>query len=197
MGDITSGRVLWTQNFEEGVNAAPAVGSVSIGDVGEGSTHTTAVVVAVGGNPSIPEFFWESARRFITRSSPFKLQGHISVLNPENGDVLWTFTTPDVHKKACAGSTWTDMSLPNQWGAPAIGVDGTVYANWSGGRSYAIRKRGSCPRVDPEDPNEVVYWEHGFGSNSCPAFAPGMVVATCAKMLGVWILEGLAEERKA
>lgn len=86
--DISSGRVLWTKTFEEGVNAAPAVGNVSIGDVGEGSTHTLAVVVAVGGNPDLPEFFWESMKNFITRSNPFKLQGHISVLNSDRKSVV-------------------------------------------------------------------------------------------------------------
>merc|ERR1712048_588470 len=183
---MKTGKVLWTREFEQGINATPAVGPVS-------PNGKLAVVVAVGNNVRVPDHPWWcpwgdfNARALwramgLMEKSP-GMQGDIVTLDAQTGETIWKFTTPKRRKASNAGSAWWDLHFPDHWGAPSIGGDGTVYANWSGGISYALRDNDGDGVVNPNDPQEVSCYKHGWSSNSCTAIVPGMVVVgTCRRL---------------
>jgi len=113
--DLRSGAVLWTQDFDEQVNAGVAVGLVR---------GSLAVIVAVGDNvacfPTIPG-----------QSDPMS-HAQVIAIDTKSQQKLWDFHLP-AYNKACAGVSWGDMCCPDVFGNPTIDQDGHVYLNWSGG----------------------------------------------------------------
>jgi len=66
------------------------------------------------------------------------------------------------------------VCLPDNWGIPTIGGDGTVYAtSGHNGNIYAIRDRDGNGRIDTD---EVSTFETKNGFLNGPALAPGMMV---------------------
>lgn len=189
------GRVLWTRQFDQGINATPAVGTLASGRL--------AVIVAEGANTNVPHSLQAlAAGKFCALlagvflkplglyTSPFlrPLVGRILALDAETGETIWTFTTPILEDDVSAGSTVRDLNVPDQWGAPSIGGDGTVYAGWSGGEIFALRDANGDGIVDASNPDEVRSFHTGYGCNSNTAIIDGMVVAASTKSLYAWSL---------
>mmetsp|Transcript_65270 Transcript_65270/g.202104 ORF Transcript_65270/g.202104 Transcript_65270/m.202104 type:complete len:543 (-) Transcript_65270:92-1720(-) len=109
----------------------------------------------------------------------------VLALDAGSGEVIWQFNSSMLG--LCAGNTWTEFCVPDLWGSPAIGADGTVYVNWSGGKAFALRDANGDGVVDREDPGEASSYHHGSGSNGITAIAPGLLVApSCRYILG-WV----------
>jgi len=163
--DIGTGSVLWTRSFDEGVQAAPAVGPLN---------GRVAVVVNVGNN---------LACKPTGTLTPIPWHNEVVTLDAATGETIWTFHTPPNYLTNIAGVTDEDPCCPDIWGTPTLAGDGTVYSNWSGGRFFALNDANGDGRVDPEDPNESSSYHHGQGSNSNSIVMPGLTVATTCKGL--------------
>jgi len=176
--DIRTGAVLWNRSFHEGVNAAPTVGPTRPGG-------PLAVVVAVGDNAACwPYTRWTRLKQWLGLERWPALHGKILALDALTGETLWSFDAPPWNN-VVAGSTWQDKCCADIWGNLAIDSDGTVYANWSGGKAFALRDANGDGRIDPDDDREVSSYHHGFGSNGITAIAPGLtVVPSCRQIIG-------------
>lgn len=182
--DLHSGAVLWSRRFHEGVNAKPAVGAVCCG---EQPTHDRilplAVVIAVGSNPScdpLTQWSWLQQQLGLLP----KHFGIVYALDAYNGSTIWTFNAPE-HTGPCVGITAGDGCCPDMWGEPTIGADGTVYVNWSGGQTMALRDANGDGKVEPADPLEFSTYKHGLGSQSGTSIAPGLItMSNCKQLLG-------------
>merc|ERR1712217_349165 len=62
-------------------------------------------------------------------------RGSVNALNAETGRTLWAYNVHD-YQSWVYPLQWKGC-MPDAFGNPAIGGDGTVYINWSGGQSYA------------------------------------------------------------
>jgi len=160
------GTVAWQKDFAEGINAAPAVGLLPSGDL--------AVIILMGDNVGCDETVKLAQPHF----------GKIYALDAFTGDEIWSFDMPP-YFFSCAGNTPNHICCPDVFGQPTLGADGTVYANWSGGKSLAIRDANEDGHINPLDPNEYSEFPHGKGSNSNTAVVPGLtVVGTCTALIG-------------
>lgn len=175
---LEGGQVLWQRQFQLEANVAPAAGSVA---------GRAAVVLPLGRNPNpLPANGPEQA--LFTAGVIKPTEAMVLALDAKTGETIWSFTPPpwDGH---VAGSFVSmtgagEVCAPDNFGAPTIGADGTVYVNWSGGYSYALRDADGNGVVDLNDPKEVSSYHHGYGSNGATAMAPGLMVApTCRKLL--------------
>lgn len=177
--DSHTGAVLWQTSFPEGVNVPPAIGRVF-------GVDALSLVVAVGSNPScdpIPLvdkaklwFGMLDMRRYPSR------HGVIYSVDPANGQTRWTFALPP-NPWPTAGISFNEPCCPDMFGQPTIGPDGTVYVNWSGGKSYALRDANGDGKVDPGDPLEVTSFEHNEGTLSNTAIGPGIkAFLTCKRL---------------
>jgi len=161
---IADGSVVWVKSFDLEINVAPAVGTLRPGG-------PIAVVVALGRNPAPLDTGNETAPEVPAR---------VMALDARTGKPLWTFTPPR-WTGTCAGSHLDlsgsgDLCMPDIFGTPTIGMDGTVYVNFSGGYSFALRDANGDGIVDLKDPAEVSSYHHGRGTNGQTAIAPGFVV---------------------
>lgn len=165
--DISTGQALWNVSFVEGVNAAPAVGPL-------GPDGRIAVIVTVGDNLAcLPIPFFTGVKH-----------AQVKALDAETGAELWTFSAPEYSMSIAGNFLPFDVCCPDVWGQPALGADGTVYVNWSGGISFALRDANGDGTVDPNDAAEVSVYHHGNGSNGNTALAPHLTVAvTCEELL--------------
>lgn len=162
---IATGDVAWSRNFSEGVNAVPAVGPLG---------STIAVIVAVGNDLECEA---------VVKTTKMK-HGKIFALDAFTGDTIWRFDTPE-YDKSCAGNTPESVCCPDIWGQPSLGKDGTVYVNWSGGVSFAIKEVTRDGVIDTTDPLEFSSYAHGKGSNGNTAIAPGLTVTVdCTQLMG-------------
>lgn len=164
--DLATGAVLWAKGFSEGVNAAPAVGPLN---------GRLAVVVAVGDNlECLPEVGLEFAAK----------HAQVVVLDATTGELIWSFDAPQWNH-VIAGNTLlpTDVCCPDVWGTPTLASDGTVYANWSGGKLFALNDANGDGHIDVQDPLEYSSYHHGKGSNSATLVMPGLTVAAECKAL--------------
>ncbi|CAE8642790.1 unnamed protein product [Polarella glacialis] len=167
--DLSDGAVLWNQTFSEEINAGVAVGPSQ-------RDGPTAVVVAVGNNVECaPHTGPPAAVR----------HAKIQVIDSQTQQLLWGFDLP-ASSAPCAGIvSLFDSCCPDVFGNPTIGIDGSVFVNWSGGFSYALRDANGDGRIDMEDPAEFSSYHHGGGSNGNSAIAPGLVVVpSCWKIFG-------------
>ncbi|CAK9114997.1 Outer membrane protein assembly factor BamB [Durusdinium trenchii] len=156
--DLRYGGVLWSRSFDEGVNAAPAIGP--------GPKNQSMVVVAVGNNPEcLPEPIIATPKH-----------AQILALDGQDGSTLWSFTAPE-YSLSCAGNTPTEICCPSMWSQPTIASDGRVYVNWSGGKLFSLMDVDLDGKIDLNDPREFSFYHHGKGSNSQTALAPGLMVA--------------------
>lgn len=171
--DLHSGNLLWNTTFDQGINAAPAVGPLGPGGA-------FAVVVGVANNflPDITKSF--IAGTLNLPNAPIH-RGSVAALDAETGRSLWSY---DVHDyQAWIYPMQLEGCLPDAFSNPAIGGDGTVYINWSGGYSYAIRDTNRDNHIDPD--SEVSFVKTGAGMNGETAIAPGLlVVPSCNKYRG-------------
>jgi len=160
------------------VNSAPAVGRVYGYD-------QLAVVFTVGSKPSCdPMPLLDKAKVLLGLANTTYVFAQVFVLKAVDGEVLWQFDLPRWWKE-CAGILHGDSCCPDAFGNPAIGEDGTVYVNWSGGKSYALRDANKDGKIDMNDPAELSLWNSGFGSNGITAIAPGLTVTVnCRNLMG-------------
>lgn len=168
--NIEDGSEAWRfDRFHEEINAAPAVGTVF-------GHNKLATVLVIGGNCACEKQpFKEKLKNFFGLQKHWDRYGKVAALDAETGQHIWSFDVP-FWNDACAGQTWTDTSCPDMFGNPAIGGDGTVYVNWSGGKHYSLRDVNLDGKVDPNTPGEVSVYHHGFASNGITAVAPGLTV---------------------
>lgn len=176
----SDGAVLWKRLFHEPLNAPPAVGPVITG-----SGKTLAVVVAVGANPNCsPMTKLESLRLWLDlepekyKFSPRK--SSVYALDPDTGEFIWYYAAP-LHGTPVAGISEGEPCCPDMWGQPTIGADGTVYANWAGGKTVALRDANGDTRVDPHDPKEFSSYHHGLGTMASTAISSGLTVTSDCK----------------
>jgi len=167
--DLETGKVTWQRNFSEGVNAVPAVGPL-----GAKFNNRLAVIVAVGNDLEC------EPSPVLTKVK----NAQIYALDANTGETIWRYDAPQ-YNMSCAGNTPDSICCPDIWGQPSLGADGTVYANWSGGYSIAIKDTNGDGLIDTTDPAEFSSFNHGQGSNSNTALAPGLTVAaSCTKLMG-------------
>lgn len=176
--NVHNGRAVWERSFPgTEANAAVAVGKVY------GWGERLAVVIALGSNPEMTMSWWHWIRSLlglVTVSSP------VMALRADSGATLWKLDLS--HNGHCSGSHVSldregTLCAPDIWGNPTIGADGTVYLNWSGGKTFAVRDANGDGVVDPKDPKEVSSYSHGFGSNGATAVAPGYAVAPSCRQI--------------
>ncbi|CAE8654822.1 unnamed protein product [Polarella glacialis] len=167
--DLSDGAVLWNRTFSEEVNAGVAVGPSQ-------RDGPTAVVVAVGNNVECAPHVGPAA---------VERHAKIQVIDSQTQQLLWSFDLP-VSSAPCAGVvSLNDICCPDVFGNPTIGIDGSVFVNWSGGLTYALRDASGDGRIDMQDPAEFSSYHHGSGSNGNTAIAPGLVVVpSCWKIFG-------------
>jgi len=171
---LEDGSKAWERMFHEEVNTAPAVGYVY-------GHRRLAVVVAVGHNSqclplSLSEWFTMKIRHETGSLDPVLIKtGVIVALDADTGDDIWAYPL-EHYWDSYAGVAQDDTCCPAMFGSPAIGGDGTVYVNWSGGRHFALRDANSDGRVDAHDPREVQSIHSGFSTNGITAIAPGLTV---------------------
>jgi len=178
--NILDGGVVWEAHFPSELNAAPAVGTLY------GLGQKLAVVVGLGLNPSMDPLgpVGRVAYRLGARQGKAT---SVLALDAGNGMRLWRFDAPDWHGTLENNDAGQDLyCAPDTWGNPAIGSDGTVYMNWSGGKAFALRDANGDGVVDHNDPKEVSSYHHGFGANGETAIAPGFVVAPSCKQVIAW-----------
>eukprot|EP00913_Durusdinium_trenchii_P035858 g33555.t1 len=175
--DLRYGGVLWSRSFDEGVNAAPAIGP--------GPKNQSMVVVAVGNNPKLGDIMTPvvAVRLPSCPCLPEPIiatpkHAQILALDGQDGSTLWSFTAPE-YSLSCAGNTPTEICCPSMWSQPTIAsdADGRVYVNWSGGKLFSLMDVDLDGKIDLNDPREFSFYHHGKGSNSQTALAPGLMVA--------------------
>jgi len=175
--DLGSGKVLWSKKFDRSANVAPAVGPVGPGG-------QLAVVVPIGMN-MVPAPFAHSNQSPEAKGIDGKPLAKTSVhaLDVQSGATLWSLRIPARNYTASTKGSKQYECAPDVWGTPAIGADGVVYLNWSGGKAFAIRDANHDGTIDALDPKELSSYEHGYGTNGESAIAPGLLVAPSCNLL--------------
>jgi len=177
---LRDGGLAWQRSFDLEANVAPAVGRVQPGG-------RLVAVLPLGRNPTGLEASPQEKKAFAAGQGA-AVEARVVALDAATGETVWTFTLPRWDGR-CAGSRINpfgsgDLCAPDNFGAPSIGADGTVYLNWSGGYAYAVRDANGDGVIDIRDGEEVSSYHHGYGSNGATALAPGLAVApSCRKLL--------------
>mmetsp|Transcript_113566 Transcript_113566/g.242406 ORF Transcript_113566/g.242406 Transcript_113566/m.242406 type:complete len:483 (-) Transcript_113566:111-1559(-) len=158
--DLESGIVRWERSFEQQANAGAALVHLDNGSL--------AVLTGIGSNAGFPKPL--PSVDGITR-----YQGDLVALDGATGATLWAFRPPVWENQATAGSTPTNLCLPDSWSNPAVSQSsGLIYVGWQGGVVYAI---------NATDGSEVSKNDLHSGIQGEPAIAPGMlVVASCNRV---------------
>jgi len=165
--DLETGTRLWLKTFVAAVHNAPAIGPVF--------NHDKVAVVFGAGEPlGVPV------------GPAATVNGTVIAADAKTGEVIWTFEPPP-YTGYVAGSTITQVCLPDLFSGATISADGTVYINWSaGGVTYALRDANKDGRVDLHDPKEVSSVDLGSGATGPPALAPGMLfVNSCRRLAAI------------
>eukprot|EP00747_Dinoflagellata_sp_TGD_P179336 gnl/TRDRNA2_/TRDRNA2_29998_c0_seq1.p1 gnl/TRDRNA2_/TRDRNA2_29998_c0~~gnl/TRDRNA2_/TRDRNA2_29998_c0_seq1.p1 ORF type:complete len:506 (-),score=37.58 gnl/TRDRNA2_/TRDRNA2_29998_c0_seq1:69-1586(-) len=120
------------------------------------------------------------------------LSNSVWALDAESGQVLWRFDEEPWDYLACAGDeqrllyraakalldpTRQEVAcVPDSWGIPTIGGDGTVYlTSGHNGNLYAVKDVNGDGVISPE---ETSTFSTSQGFLNGPALAPGMLVAS-------------------
>uniref|UniRef100_A0A7S1LEE5 EF-hand domain-containing protein n=1 Tax=Alexandrium catenella TaxID=2925 RepID=A0A7S1LEE5_ALECA len=170
--DLQTGAARWQRLFDHGLNSGPAVGRL-------GPSGRLAVIAQVSDN--FLEFGVMGSFWLAGHAGPGPVHnGTVLAIDAETGETMWSFDvdgyTSWVYPEQAQGC------LPDAFGNPAIGGDGTVYVNWSGGYAYAIRDADGDGTISPQEVSKV---HTSSGMNGETAIAPGLaVVPSCDALRG-------------
>jgi len=171
--DLLTGELRWNVTFDQGLNAAPAVGVLAPGG-------PLAVVVGVADN-FLPDMEKAVSGKLLHLANAPTHRGSVTALNAESGLPIWSYNVHDY--QAWTYPLMMKGCMPDAFSTAAIGGDGTVYINWSGGYSYAIRDTNGDGHIDPD--SEVSFVKTDAGMNGESAIGPGLlVVPSCDKYRG-------------
>merc|ERR1740123_618435 len=147
-----------------------------------GSGGSLAVVVGVGENPDLPDL---RLQLFGVRQGPKEKKARVMALDAATGSALWTHELPMWHGWAAGDTALPNhICLPDSFGNPAIGGDGSVYVGFQSGHFYAIRDKDGNGQIEPAEASSFNFNNAFQGS---PGIAPGMLVATPCNGMHVWL----------
>jgi len=170
---FSKGQLLWEQTV-----GLPANNAAAVGLLGEGPLASLGVVIGVGANPSLPGPVSNLLRALDPKP------GKVIALNALTGKPIWSYNMP-TWQGAAAGDTLSHVCLPDSFGNPAIGGDGTVYIGFENGKLYAIRDGDGDGQIN-ERQGEASSYSTGNAFQGSPAIAPGMLVATPCNAMHVF-----------
>jgi len=156
--DIETGEEIWRRRLGKEAAASPTVGPL-------GPDGRLGVLVGTG----------RSKGGYTEKRAD--AQGELKAFDAETGADLWTYTSPHqgLHGSTGIFSTPIDDSIPDAWSSASIGSDSVVYANWQGGRQFAVNGTNG---------KEISNFFDGYGGQGEPAIGDGIVVfATAGKVL--------------
>lgn len=152
--DLHTGKLRWERRFAREANNAPATY--------RDRNNRLLVAMGISNNAGIP------------MGGRASFNGTVFSLDAETGETVWTFNPPEWKQSACAGSSWTELCLPDAFTNPSVDASGTLYIGWMGGVAYAI---------DGTTGSMLSSWETRSGMQGAPAVADGMVVfSSCQRM---------------
>jgi len=170
--DLRTGVQRWWRDFATGVNAGPAIGHLQPGG-------PLAVVICEGDN-FLPGGI-QTAVGLMTLGIPAPLhKGKVYAINAETAETIWSYEVAPY--KSWIYPQMMQGCLPDAFGNPAIGGDGTVYVSWSGGYGYAIKDANGDGNITE---NEVSKLRTDSGMNAETAISPSlMILPSCDGVRG-------------
>jgi len=173
----STGELVWNKSTELPANNAPAVGQLADGRL--------ALVIGVGSNPDMPTLYAGVNVTDGDNSLP-EHPARLLALDAASGETLWRHDLPSWHGWAAGDRLFNaHICLPDLFGNPAIGGDGTAYIGMASGAFYAVNDRNHDGRIEGEDEFSEYNFHHAFQGS--PGLAPGMLVATPCNGMHVFL----------
>mmetsp|Transcript_92341 Transcript_92341/g.214580 ORF Transcript_92341/g.214580 Transcript_92341/m.214580 type:complete len:845 (+) Transcript_92341:65-2599(+) len=162
--DLQTGAQKWRRRLNHDINVAPLIvpPESAVGSDG------WQVIVCLGSNPGPPEDHQDPV-------NGDSWAGLMLACDAETGREIWAWAPPLSRHFTFRGSENGDWYLPDGWTSASADKNGTVYASFQDGVTYAVRggELVSC-------------FDMRCAANSAPAIGPGIVTQAAAFGLFIW-----------